>query len=146
MVNDDGGSESPVVASESNTSYGKFQAIGPLKTHRNNEQTDLIEAVASVTSAAQILFIELKRNHTYTYGVCSYKPPLAISDKQSMAYKVFSRHTVALSKAGLIRRLPKKFQRKLELPEGYLHFILNPYFIRCIHFEEAKKIWLTLTK
>lgn len=134
----------PEVAPHPN--YGAFQAISPLSTNENNRSTDLIEALASLTPAAQVMFVEIKRNHKENYGVCSYELPNNCKAKDSSGYKMFSRHTVAITKAKLMRRLPRKIQRELGLEPGKIHFMLNPYMIRCSYFEQAKVIWKSMNK
>jgi hypothetical protein len=125
--------------------FGRFQAIGIFKTNTNNQDTDLIEAITSVTPAAQTLFIEIKRNHTIEFGICNYNLIARLKDANPSAYKVFSRHIVALTKAGLIKRITRKVERHLEITAGH-NYMINPNLVRCKQFSEAKGIWLTLTK
>jgi len=125
--------------------FGPFQAVGPLKKNSNHYQTDIIEAIASVTPAAQVLFIDLKRTHTIDYGVCRYENSEIFADSKSTAYKLVSRYIVALTKANLIVRIPKTQQRILKLDTNGVHYMLNPYMIRCRRYEEAKVLWKKLT-
>jgi hypothetical protein len=125
--------------------FGRFQAIGIFKTNANNQDTDLVEAITSVTPAAQTLFIEIKRNHTIEFGICNYNLIARLKNANPSAYKVFSRHIVALTKADLIKRIPRKVERSLEVEAGH-NYMINPNLVRCKQFSEAKSIWATLTK
>ena len=123
------------------TRFGNFQAIGPLKTKDSNRNTDLIEAFASVTPAAQAVFIEIKSNYVREYGTCLYDMPEKARETSSSAYKVISRHLVQLTDSGLIKRLPVAICRKLKIDTQHKHFMINPSLIRCNRYEDALVIW-----
>lgn len=125
--------------------FGNFQAIGPIKTNSNNKETDIFEALASVTPAAQILFIEIKRNYNSELGTCAYTLPDKAEKTNSPAYKVFSHHVSALTKVGILKRLPIKVCRELKLDTDLRNFILNPYFVKCARYTEALEVWRKLT-
>lgn len=115
--------------------------VVPFATETNNFDTDLLEALTKVTPAAQKLFIKLKRTHTLDLGICNLISP---DEKSSSAYKVYSRHIVALKNVDLLKRLSSKYVKLLKLDSSKYHYILNPFMIRSRQQHDSKKMWKLL--
>lgn len=120
-----------------------FQMISPLSNNRGRKQPDIFDRIVHLKPATQVMFIELKRHRNYVTNVCSYELSEDLSDKNSSAYKLFSRRTVELRDAGILVRLDAKARKKLGLGGNKNHYLLNPSLIHCKENELAKKIWST---
>jgi hypothetical protein len=122
-----------------------FRLMAPLTTDSN--QPDLFEAMTQVTPVSQVLFLEIRKTYNDTYGICSYQIPQSMQNNQSTAYKLFSRHVAPLSKANIIRRLPKEIKTRLKLVQKeFIHFIVNPQFVPCDKQTCALAMWHQLAK
>lgn len=123
--------------------------ISPLSTDKNSFVPDLLDLLVDLSPAAQTLFIEIKRKHNFVTNVCSYELPEGVaSNRKGTPYKLYSRYVSAIVKAGLMVRLKKDHVRQLGLPEkdNVVHFLLNPYLIRCKEFGLANSIWTAYPK
>lgn len=122
----------------------RFQMISPLKTYDNKRQTDILEAFNLVSNGAQVLFLEFKRIMNSKNNIVQYAPPAEVQITSSIAYKMFNRYTVALTKAGLIKRIPRKLQRKLGYNDtNFYYYQINPYLLFPLE-DSARDIWRLL--
>ncbi|CAA0366076.1 hypothetical protein ALT721_800091 [Alteromonas alvinellae] len=126
-----------------NSTNAPFAMISPLSTDNNSFAPDLLDTLVGLPSAAQVLFLEIKRKHNYVNNVCSYELPESVQDRKSTAYKLHSRYVSKIVKAGLMVRLKRDHQRQLGLAtkEGVTYFLLNPYLVRCKQYAMANSIW-----
>jgi hypothetical protein len=121
------------------------QCISPLNTNTNPQNQDILDAFTQVTPAAQVLFLELRKTLDRVYGLCTYERDRR-KEQHSVTYKLFSRHIVALRKAGLILRINSDTERKLGLNTDHLNYIVNPHLIIATDQASAKNIWQNLLK
>ena len=130
-------------------SNAPFQMISPLSTDKNSFAPDLLDLLVGLSPAAQTLFLEFKRKHNFINNVCFYEvPEHSYNDRKGIPYKLYSRYVSAIVKAGLAVRLKKDHVRQLGLQEkeNVVHFLLNPYLIRCKEFGLANSIWTAYPK
>ncbi|WP_269519438.1 hypothetical protein [Alteromonas sp. BMJM2] len=117
--------------------------VSPLSTDKNTCAPDILDVLVGLPPSAQVLFIQIKMKHNYINNVCSYELSESVQDKTSTAYKLYSRYSSKLVKAGLLVRLKADHRRQLGLPkkDNITYFLINPYLVRCKEYALADSIW-----
>lgn len=117
-------------------SFGRFQAIAPLRTSTSSPMDifDLFEQIPK-SSIKQFNLIKLGRDPET--NICVIDKPYNNRSEQV----VFSRYVNELKRVGLI----KKVNRNLHTAgKNQLVYIINPAFIKCYAISNAEKLWSAL--
>ncbi|GGO80079.1 hypothetical protein GCM10011348_15970 [Marinobacterium nitratireducens] len=98
---------------------------------------DIFDRLEQVSNKAIHYFNQIKVHYDRETGLARLPKPYENKNQQV----VFSRHLKELIEQQILKKVPSHLVHR---KRGELVFIINPEFIKCFQYAQAKMLWKTL--
>ncbi|MGH1461198.1 MAG: hypothetical protein ACRBB6_04100 [Neptuniibacter sp.] len=122
-----------VVRKNVKNNFGKFQAIGPMRTMDSKEE-DIFDLLAQVSKSAFQLFNQIKLTRDPETNICVTR----IEFNSASQKAAFSRSFNELKRKDIIKRVKAAYYKKDKNEQA---FILNPDLFKTFNINKAQEIW-----